>query len=74
MEKNREQIFLRCCLGYFFSGTATLIIGATLPHLMKEIGLDYIGAGSILTFFISEIFSEVSYIPHCLQDLVTNSV
>ena len=51
MEKNREQIFLRCCLGYFFSGMATLIIGATLPHLMKEIGLDYIGAGSILTFF-----------------------
>ena len=51
MEKNREQIFLRCCLGYFFSGMATLIIGATLPHLMREIGLDYIGAGSILTFF-----------------------
>ena len=51
MEKNREQIFLRCCLGYFFSGMATLIIGATLPHLMKETGLDYIGAGSILTFF-----------------------
>ena len=51
MEKDREQIFLRCCLGYFFSGMATLIIGATLPHLMKEIGLDYIGAGSILTFF-----------------------
>lgn len=51
MEKNREQIFLRCCLGYFFSGMATLIIGATLPHLMRETGLDYIGAGSILTFF-----------------------
>ena len=51
MENNREQIFLRCCLGYFFSGMATLIIGATLPHLMREIGLDYIGAGSILTFF-----------------------
>lgn len=51
MEKNREQIFLRCCLGYFFSGMATLIIGATLPHLMRETELDYIGAGSILTFF-----------------------
>lgn len=56
MEKNREQIFLRCCLGYFFSGMATLIIGATLPHLMREIGLDYIGAGSILTFFYIGIF------------------
>jgi len=62
MEKNREQIFLRCCLGYFFSGTATLIIGATLPHLMKEIGLDYIGAGSILTFFyIGNFFGSFLY-------------
>lgn len=62
MEKNREQIFLRCCLGYFFSGMATLIIGATLPHLMKEIGLDYIGAGSILTFFfIGNFFGSFLY-------------
>ena len=51
MEKKREQIFFRCCIGYFFSGTATLIIGAVIPHLMKEIGLNYIGAGGILTFF-----------------------
>ena len=63
MEKNREQIFLRCCLGYFFSGMATLIIGATLPHLMSEIGLDYIGAGSILTFFyIGNFFGSFLYI------------
>ena len=62
MEKNREQIFLRCCLGYFFSGMATLIIGATLPHLMREIGLDYIGAGSILTFFyIGNFFGSFLY-------------
>lgn len=62
MEKNREQIFLRCCLGYFFSGMATLIIGATLPHLMKETGLDYIGAGSILTFFyIGNFFGSFLY-------------
>jgi len=62
MEKNREQIFLRCCLGYFFSGMATLIIGATLPHLMSEIGLDYIGAGSILTFFyIGNFFGSFLY-------------
>ena len=62
MEKNREQIFLRCCLGYFFSGTATLIIGATLPHLMSEVGLDYIGAGSILTFFyIGNFFGSFLY-------------
>ena len=51
MEKKRERIFFRCCIGYFFSGTATLIIGAVIPHLMKEIGLNYIGAGGILTFF-----------------------
>lgn len=62
MEKNREQIFLRCCLGYFFSGMATLIIGAILPHLMSEIGLDYIGAGSILTFFyIGNFFGSFLY-------------
>ena len=62
MEKNREQIFLRCCLGYFFSGMATLIIGATLPHLMSEVGLDYIGAGSILTFFyIGNFFGSFLY-------------
>jgi fucose permease len=62
MEKDREQIFLRCCLGYFFSGMATLIIGATLPHLMREIGLDYIGAGSILTFFyIGNFFGSFLY-------------
>ena len=62
MEKNREQIFLRCCLGYFFSGMATLIIGATLHHLMKETGLDYIGAGSILTFFyIGNFFGSFLY-------------
>ena len=59
MEKNREQIFLRCCLGYFFSGMATLIIGATLPHLMREIGLDYIGAGSILTFFYTALSARL---------------
>lgn len=52
MEKKREQIFFRCCIGYFFSGTATLIIDAVIPHLMKEIGLNYIGAGGILTFFL----------------------
>ena len=51
MEKKRERIFFRCCIDYFFSGTATLIIGAVIPHLMKEIGLNYIGAGGILTFF-----------------------
>ena len=41
---------------------ATLIIGATLPHLMREIGLDYIGAGSILTFFyIGNFFGSFLY-------------
>lgn len=44
-----NQIFIRCCYGYVVSGMAVLVIGAILPSIIKEAGISYLAAGSLLS-------------------------
>lgn len=44
-----NQIFIRCCYGYAVSGMAVLVIGAILPSIIKEAGISFLAAGSLLS-------------------------
>lgn len=44
-----NHIFFRCCYGYAVSGMAVLVIGAILPSIMKEAGISFLAAGSLLS-------------------------
>lgn len=49
MTKKDKMIFIRCCYGYAVSGTAVLVVGAVLPSIMREAGLNYTLAGGMLS-------------------------
>lgn len=45
----QKHIFLRCCYGYGVSGMAVLVIGAILPFIIEEAGLNFLAAGGMLS-------------------------
>lgn len=45
----RKHIFIRCCYGYGISGMAVLVIGAILPSIIEEAGLNFMAAGGLLS-------------------------
>lgn len=45
----QKHIFIRCCYGYGVSGMAVLVIGAILPSIIEEAGLNFLAAGGMLS-------------------------
>lgn len=48
-ENKKKTIFLRCCYSYMISGMAVLVIGAILPLIIAEAGMNYTQAGALLS-------------------------
>lgn len=46
----QNNIFLRCCYGYFVSGMVILSFGAIMPSLIAESGMNFVTAGGLLSF------------------------
>lgn len=46
---SNNNTFWRCCYGYVVSGMAVLVVGAVLPSIMREAGLSFTSAGSMLS-------------------------
>lgn len=59
MNKSKLKLLLPCYYAFFVSGGMVLLVGAILPHIIEEAGINYSVAGGLLSAFaIGNLFAS----------------
>ena len=53
--KSKFRLFFPCYFSFFVNGAMVLLVGAILPYIIEEAGINYSVAGGFLSAFVLRI-------------------